>query len=41
MPTQTEQALENNLIDQLIGMGYERVTIADENDLTVNLRSLD
>lgn len=38
MTTQSEQALENNLIDQLVGMGYERVTIADETAMVENLR---
>jgi hypothetical protein len=30
MTKQSEQALENNLIAQLVEMGYERVQIADE-----------
>lgn len=30
MTTQSEQAIENNLIDQLAEMGYERVRVADE-----------
>jgi type I restriction enzyme R subunit len=38
MTTQTEQQLENALIDQLETLGWERVSIADENDLLVNLK---
>ena len=37
MTTQSEQTLENNLIDQLIGMGYERAQIADESEMVANL----
>lgn len=39
MTIQSEQALENNLVDQLVGMGYERVQIKDEPDLVANLRT--
>lgn len=38
MTTQTEQQLENALIEQLQGLGWDKVTIADENDLLVNLK---
>jgi len=38
MSVQPEQALENNLIDQLAGMGYERVTVADEAAMVANLK---
>ena len=38
MTTQSEQALEENLIAQLVGMGYERVQVADEAQLVTNLR---
>lgn len=38
MTTQSEQALENDLITQLVGMGYERVAVADEAGLVANLR---
>ncbi len=36
--TQTEQQLENALIAQLEDLGWDKVTIADENDLLVNLK---
>lgn len=39
MTTQSEQILENNLITQLVGMKYERVTIADEPALLANLKT--
>ena len=39
MTTQPEQLLENNLIAQLQLLGYSFVTIADEKDLLVNLKS--
>ncbi|HEY9017662.1 type I restriction endonuclease subunit R [Thiomicrospira sp.] len=39
LTTQSEQTLENNLIDQLIGQGYERVKIENEADLLANLKS--
>lgn len=39
MTTQSEQALENNLIKQLVGMKYERVSIPDESALFANLKA--
>lgn len=38
MTTQSEQTLENNLIAQLVGMGYERVAVDDEAGMVANLR---
>lgn len=38
MSTQSERELENNLIEQLIQLGYERVSIRDENELVANLK---
>lgn len=38
MTLQSEQALEDNLINQLVGMGYERVEAANEAALVANLR---
>lgn len=38
MPTQSEQALENNLIKQLVDMKYEQVVIPDESALVTNLK---
>lgn len=38
MTTQPEHILEENLIKQLQELGYERVTIADEQDLLQNLQ---
>jgi type I restriction enzyme, R subunit len=38
MITQPEQALENDLMTQLEGMGYERVAIKGEGELLGNLR---
>jgi len=38
MTTQSEQALENNLINQLVEMKYERVRIPDETALFANLK---
>ena len=38
MPTQPEQILEDNLVEQLIGLGYEFVEIRDEKDLVANLK---
>ena len=38
MTTQSEQKLENNLIAQLVGLGYSRITIKDETDLIENLK---
>lgn len=37
MIIQSEQALEENLIDQLIGMGYERIVMVDEPEMLRNL----
>ena len=39
MTTQPEQILENNLVAQLEGLGYQKVIIRDENDLLANLQS--
>lgn len=39
MATQSEQTLEDNLIEQLVGVGYERVQIADETAMVGNLRT--
>ena len=39
MTKQPELILENNLVDQLEGLGYSRVSIADEGDLVLNLKS--
>jgi len=38
MTTQSEAQLENNLIQQLAGLGYARVTINDEATLVANLK---
>ena len=38
MATQSEQQLENNLIDQLQKLGFERVRIDDEQTLIANLK---
>lgn len=38
MNTQPEQILENNLIDQLVTLGYKKVAIHDEADLLLNLK---
>ena len=38
MTTQSEQTLENNLIAQLVDMGYERVAVDDEASMVANLR---
>lgn len=38
MVHQSEQTLENNLIQQLIELEYERVFIKDENSLVQNLK---
>jgi type I restriction enzyme R subunit len=37
--TQSEQALEKNLITQLVGMKYARILIRDEADLLINLKA--
>ena len=39
MTTQPEQILENNLVAQLIKLGYKNVVIHDESELLVNLKS--
>ncbi len=38
MPTQPEQVLEDNLVAQLVTMGYGKVVIRDEKDLLANLK---
>lgn len=38
MCVQSEAALENELIDQLVSQGYRRVTIKDEADLKANFK---
>jgi type I restriction enzyme R subunit len=37
--TQLEQELEQNLIDRLMGLGYEPITIRNAADLTANLKT--
>lgn len=39
MPTQPEQVLEDNLVAQLVNLGYGKVTVKDEKDLLVNLKA--
>jgi type I restriction enzyme R subunit len=39
MTKQPELILEQNLVDQLVELGYSRVAIADEGDLVLNLKS--
>jgi type I restriction enzyme R subunit len=39
MPTQPEQVLEDNLVSQLVGLGYEKVEIRNEKDLLANLKT--
>jgi type I restriction enzyme, R subunit len=39
MPTQPEQILEENLVNQLILLGYEKVEIRNETDLLKNLKA--
>ena len=39
MTTQPEQVLENNLVVQLIKLGYKNVVIHNESDLLANLKS--
>lgn len=39
MTSQPEQLLENNLVSQLVQLGYEKVIIKDETDLLGNLKS--
>ncbi|WP_291095965.1 MULTISPECIES: type I restriction endonuclease subunit R [unclassified Empedobacter] len=38
MNAQPEQLLENNLIDQLVGLGYERITLRQEADVVANFK---
>lgn len=38
MTTQPEQILENNLVAQLVRLGYKKATIRDEKDLLANLK---
>ncbi|WP_026947321.1 type I restriction endonuclease subunit R [Algoriphagus marincola] len=38
MTTQPEQTLENNLVAQLVSLGYKKVEIKDEKDLLANLK---
>ena len=37
--SQSEQELEQNLIDRLTGLGYEPVTIRNAADLTANFKT--
>lgn len=39
MSIQSEAILEENLISQLVGLGYEKVTISDDKALEANLKS--
>jgi len=39
MTSQPEQLLENNLVSQLVKLGYEKVVIKDEADLLINLKT--
>ena len=38
MNTQPEQLLENNLIDQLVQLGYERIVLKHETDVVANFK---
>lgn len=38
MPTQPEQELENELVEQVVRLGYEQLVILDEAELIRNLR---
>lgn len=38
MNTQPEQLLENNLIDQLVSLGYQRITLTNEQDVIANFK---
>lgn len=38
MTHQSEQVLEDNLIKQLVSMGYEQVALTDETSLLTNLQ---
>jgi len=39
MSTQSEQVLEDNLVAQLVGQGYQQVEVTDEPSLLANLKS--
>lgn len=39
MTTQPEQILENNLVTQLIALGYKKVAVTNESELLSNLKS--
>ena len=39
MSTQSEQILENQLVEQLNGLGYERLSIPNEAALLANLKT--
>jgi len=39
MTTQPEQVLEDNLVAQLVGQGYQKVEVTDEPSLLANLKS--
>lgn len=39
MPSQPEQVLEDNLVAQLLTMGYERAAVRGEKDLLANLKT--
>jgi len=39
MTKQPERILEENLVSQLVGLGYTRVSLKDEGDLVLNLKS--
>ena len=39
MNTQTEQTLENNLVAQLVELGYEKVVLPDTTAMLVNLKA--
>jgi len=39
MTTQPEAILEENLVEQLVDLGYQRIKIADENALISNLKT--
>jgi type I restriction enzyme R subunit len=38
MATQSEYELETQLVEQLVGMHYERVNVTDETSMKANLR---
>jgi len=37
--SQSEQELEQNLIDRLTGLGYEKVTLCNAAELIANLKT--